>query len=126
MSITQHYSRLIALLKQTPPAAVLKAVEICDGHTIFAPRAFLDAGLPARVVEHLTRTHRSDGSPKGSLYTGGRVVPELKGVYGLDALRFLADGLGVTYGRKMGRGSQAEAIKRALCEHLARSVPPTA
>ena len=86
MSSTRHYTRLIALLKQTPPAAVLKAVEICDGHTIFTPRAFLDAGLPARVARvarcasrralTLKISETGRGRAHGPMGCAGQCVPD--------------------------------------------------
>jgi hypothetical protein len=114
----RHYARLVDLVKRCDPQAVLRAAERCDGHSIFKPEAFLDAGLPADVVAHLTVTHRSDHTPKGTIFVGGQTVKELSGVYGLDLLRFLALALGVEYPRALGRGTQARNLQHALRRHL--------
>jgi hypothetical protein len=110
--------RIIALVGQCDAGAILRAASICDGHTIFKPEAFTEAGLPAEVVTHMTTTYRSDGTPKGTISVHGKPVKELSGVYGLDLLRFLADALGVKYARAMGRGSEAGNIQVALHQHF--------
>lgn len=98
------------------------AVRRCDGHSILKPEALVEAGLPPAVVEHLTTTHRSDGTPKGTIFVAGRAVKELGGVYGLDALRFFASALGVEYRDAIGRGFEAQNIQTALHEHF-RATP---
>lgn len=122
--MTQNdYRKLIADVKALPPETVLAAADLCDGHTVFKPEAFLTAGLPAPVVTHLTRTYRSDGSPKGTLFVNGEPVAELAGVYGLDLLRFLAGALDVEYARALGRGFEARNIQDALRRHFAPTPP---
>lgn len=112
------YAQLIKQLQQCGPESILRAASLCDGHAILKPEALTDAGLPPAVVQHLTRTYHSDGSPKGTIYVDGRAVKMLAGVYGLDALRFLAAGLGVDYRPAIGRGSEAANIQAALRQHL--------
>ena len=99
--------------------AILTAAALCDGHSILKPDALADSGLPQEVVGYLTRTYRSDGTPKGTVFVDGRPVAELRGVYGLDALRFFASSLGVEYRRALGRGFEASNIRDALSRHLA-------
>ena len=118
---------LFELVRRCDPTAVLAAAGRCDGHTIFDPKAFLDAGLPAEVVQRLTATYRSDGTPKGTIFVAGRAVDELAGVYGLDVLRFLAAALGVEYPSAFGRRTEARNIQAALAQRLrpaAKSPPP--
>ena len=103
--------------------AVLRAAAACDGHTILDPRVLVDAGVPAEVVAHLTRTHRSDGTFKGTILSGGGPVAQVRGVAGLDALRLFADALGVRYRRAYGRGSEAHNIRTALARHFAGPPP---
>jgi len=110
-------------IRQLPPATVLRVAGLCDGHGVLDPRAFREAGLPEDVVAHLTHTHRSDGTPKGTLYVRGEPVKALSGVYGLDVLRFLAAALGVDYADAFGRGTEARNIQQALHQHFAS--PPT-
>lgn len=117
MNAKQH-RRLADLIRQCDPAVLLRAAGLCDGHSIMAPNAFLDAGLPAAVVDHLTRSYKSDGSPKGTIFVAGQPVKELCGVYGLDVLRFLAQSLGVEYRSAIGRGFEAQNIQTALHQHF--------
>lgn len=121
-----HVQRLRERVRATKPAVLMRAADLCDGHTIFTPQAFLDAGLPGDVVEHLTRTHASDGSPKGTVFVSGRAVTELRGVYGLDVLRFLAAALEVEYPDCLGRGTEARMIQAAIKSHLGRPAGPNA
>jgi len=58
------FTRLATQLSRCDPQTLLRAASRCDGHTIFKPEGFLDAGLPKEVVEHLTRRHASDRTPK--------------------------------------------------------------
>ena len=97
---------------------VLKAIEIADGHSIFPPKMFLDAGLPGNFVKRYTKSHRSDFSNyKEIIMVNGEAVESLEGVYGLELLKGLADALDVEYEDKLGRGSQADAIKEAIIEY---------
>ena len=109
--------KLIELVRALPKDVVLKAAYRCDGWTIFKPEAFLDAGLPKEVVDYVTHTHGSDGSPKGTIFVEGEPVKALTGVYGLDLLRFLANALDIEYRRAMGRGFEAQNIQAALKQH---------
>ena len=111
----KDYVKLIELVKALPPEVILAAANICDGHTIFKPEAFIKAGLPDGVVDHLTREYRSDTSdPKSTLFVDGQVVKSLTGVYGLQMLRFLASALDVEYRAALGRGFEAQNILAAL------------
>jgi len=94
---------------------------MCDGHGILDPQALVDAGLPAEVADQLTVVHRSDGTPKGTLYRNGQPASAIEGVYGLHLLEFLAGALGVEYRRCLGRGSQACAIQQAIQDLLTTS-----
>lgn len=112
-------NKLVRLLGQTSSEIILKAAALCDGHTIFKPEAFTDLGLPVEIVNHLTANYTSsDGDPKYTIYVKGIAVKQLKGVYGLDVLRFIASALNVEYEGKFGRGSQAHAIQQALYAHF--------
>lgn len=104
--------------QQCGPETILRAALRCDGHSILDPKAFLEAGLPAAVVESLTSVYRSDGTPKGTIFVDRQPVEELKGVYGLHALRFLAEALGVEYRDAIGRGFEAQNIQQALQQHF--------
>ena len=119
----KDFQKLIEQVRALPGETILAAAYRCDGHTIFKPEAFLDAGLPKTVVDYVTHNHASDGSPKGTIFVKGQPVDDLSGVYGLDLLRFLADALGVEYRRAMGRGFEAQNIQSALKLHFAASTP---
>ena len=116
--VVEPLQQLVDLVKQCDPEVILRAASRCDGHSILKPEALTDAGLPAPVVEHLTVTHRSDGTPKGTIFVDGQPMKELQGVYGLHALRFLASALGVEYRDAIGRGFEAQNIQAALHLHL--------
>jgi len=93
---------------------------IGDGHTIFSPDFFAPFFTEADLAP-ITRTYESDGSPKGSIFNSdGEVISEVKGVYNLDFLYWLADRVGVAHdgGLFFGRGSQASAIVEALRKAL--------
>lgn len=77
----------------------------------------------ADVVEHLTSTYKSDGTPKGTIFVNGEPVKELKGVYGLDALRFLASALGVDCPDAIGHGFESRNIQAALNRHFKATTP---
>ena len=112
-------STLLERVRRCGPEAILRAASLCDGHSILDPDALISAGLPPAVVEQLTVTHRSDGTPKGTIFVGDRAVGELRGVSGLDVLVFLADAFGVEYRPAFGRGTRAHNIRAALRRHLA-------
>jgi hypothetical protein len=119
----QKIDQVKDLIRQTSPEVLLRASSLCDGHTILAPKAFLEAGLPAEVVDFATSSYKSDGSPKGTIFVKGQPVKELTGVYGLDLLELIARSLSLQYRSCMGRGFQAQAIQQALHQHLAARKP---
>jgi hypothetical protein len=109
---------LIEHVRQLKPDVILAASGRCDGHTIFKPEAFTEVGVPSEVVDYLSSTFKSDGTPKGTIFVQGQPVKELKGVYGLDMLKFLAMALDVEYADAIGRGFQAQNIQMALHQHF--------
>ena len=119
----REFQKLADAVRQCRPEVSLRAAERCDGHSILKPEALADAGSPLAVVEHLTTTHRSDGTPKGTIFIEGQPVEELKGVHGLDVLRFLARALGVEYRDAIGRGFEAPNIRAALRQPFAAHPP---
>lgn len=114
-----RYQRICELIRACPPEVIHRAASRCDGHSIFLPQAFLDDGLPQEVVSYLTRSHRSDGTPKGTIFVEGQPVKDLEGIYGLDLLRLLAEALNITYRSAIGRGFEAQNIQSALRQHFA-------
>lgn len=91
-----------------------------DGWTIWKTSAFTSMGfdksiLPIREIESDT------SSPKSTIYDrDGKVIPKVKGVYGLSFLRRLANELGEGSAGSMffGRGSEARAITAAILPKL--------
>lgn len=69
-------------------------------------------------VSHLVKTFKSDFSDhKSTLFVNGEPVEELKGIYNLSFLYWLAGEIGLTsddYGSYGGRGFQAQAIERSI------------
>lgn len=102
--------------------ALEAGVIIGDGHTLFRPEFYApyfseDELKKARLIQ----THKSDGTPKGTIFASdGSVVPELKGVYNLSFLYWVAGRVGVTkYVRAEGRGSQASELVGYIREAVA-------
>src|SRR5687767_13802919 len=94
-------------LRRCDPQVILAAAALCDGLSILKPEALLHADLPQAVVDHVTATYRSADTANATIFGEGRAVRELRGVYGLDALRFFAAAMGVEYRRALGRGFEA-------------------
>ena len=109
------------------PKIVLAAADICDGHTIFEPQAFLDVGVPQELVDRCTTTHESDFSNPKYTISGpdGKPVEQLRGIYGLDALASMVRDFDLKYEPKLGRGFQAEVWKDALRKHLQPALTST-
>lgn len=103
-----------------PASVVLAAADICDGHTIFKPEAFLEVGVPQELVDRCTEIHESNfENPKYTISgPDGKPVNHMKGVYGLDALASMIRDLDLTAPDKLGRGSQAQAWKEAIHAHF--------
>lgn len=84
-----------------------------DGHTLYSPERYAPFFSEAELEEAgLIETHKSDGTAKGSIFApDGSLIPELKAVYNLEFLYWLARKVGVTQSvRSMGRGSQAQEL----------------
>lgn len=110
---------LRSALNKVDTAILRSCVNLCDGHTIFAPAAFTDLGFPQDLIDRFTTVHTSDTSnPKATIFTPTGVADSLKGVYGLSFLYGVAGALGVQYEGKLGRGSQAHAIQFALGKYF--------
>ena len=107
-------------LAEMTPKQILACVDLCDGWTIFKPEKFIERGLPEAGVHNFVSTQKSDGSAKGSItdLETGKLVDEMSGIYGLDFLSMVARALDVEYEGKIGRGFQAQTIKRAMHKAL--------
>ena len=113
-----QFTGLAERVRKCDPSAVLRAADRFDGQSVFNAKAFLEDGLPQEVVDYVSRTHGSDGTPKGTIFADGKPVPVLCGVYGLDLLQFLAAALDVDYPSAFGRGFQARHIQVAIHQHF--------
>lgn len=102
------------------PKIVLAAADICDGHTIFTPQAFVEAGVPQALIDRCTSTHRSDFSNPKYTISGpdGNPVEAMAGIYGLDMLASMVHDFKLDYEPKLGRGFQARVYQEALHKHL--------
>lgn len=103
-----------------PASVVLAAADLCDGHTIFEPKAFLDVGVPQELVDRCTNTYESDFSNPKYTISGpdGKAVNQMRGIYGLDALSSMIRDFGIVAPAKFGRGSQAYVWRDELHKHL--------
>lgn len=101
---------------------MLAAADICDGHTIFKPEAFLEVGVPQELVARCTNAYESDFSDPKYTISGpdGKPVNQMHGVYGLDMLSSMIRDFDIQTETKFGRGSQAQVWKEALHKHLER------
>lgn len=92
-----------------PKDIVLAAAELCDGHTIMAPKAFEEIGVPPAMVSRCTSIYESDFSNPKYTISGpdGKPVNQMQGIYGLDALSSMIRDFGIIAPAKFGRGSQA-------------------
>lgn len=103
-----------------PASVVLAAADICDGHTIFKPEAFLEVGVPQELVDRYTQTFESDFSDhKSTIFDPlGKAVNKMRGVYGLNMLSGIIRDFNLDARRMLGRGFQAQVWKEALHKHL--------
>jgi hypothetical protein len=108
------------------PKIVLAAADICDGHTIFKPEAFLEVGVPQALVDRCTDIYESNFDDPKHTISGpdGKPVNQMKGVYGLDALESMVRDFALPHDVKFGRGFQARIYQEVLHKHLAAA--PTA
>lgn len=107
-----NWEKIRATVKATDKAVLREAIKV-DGHTIYDPAKFTDAGLDKSVVTAFTKKLQSGANYKEQIHVDGKVVESLTGVHGLDVLEFIASVFDVS-SWKMGRGSRAEH----LCEQL--------
>lgn len=90
-----------------------------DGHGIWSPQVYLDAGFPAEVVDPLTREHRSGEDWKSTIFVGGKAVKSLKGVHHLSMLARLGRLIGAENRATFhGRGRNALAWCETIGERL--------
>lgn len=108
---------------EIPASVVLAAAELCDGHTIFAPEAFVEINVPQELIARCTDVYESNLSDPKYTISGpdGKPVNQLKGIYGLDALAGMIRDFKLPARGQLGRGSQAEVWKQALREHFAQT-----
>ena len=105
---------------EIPASVVLAAADLCDGHTIFDPQAFVEIGVPQELIERCTNVYESDFSNPKHTISGpdGKPVNQMRGIYGLDALDSMIRDFGITTDTKFGRGFQARLWQEALHKHL--------
>lgn len=104
-----------------PPAVVLAAADLCDGHGIFDPIALIEVGVPQELADRYTDIFESDFSnPKSVIFDNktGEPVKSMAGVYGLNVLAGMVRDFNLEYEPKFGRGFQAQVWKEVLHKHL--------
>ena len=93
-----------------------------DGWTIFNADSELFNNLTDRIRERATKTYKSDGSPKGTIWgDDGNMIKEMSGIYALDLMYLLAREVGADTkkadlmgGRGFASRALADAIKKKL------------
>jgi hypothetical protein len=103
-----------------PAKVILAVADICDGHTIMKPAAFLELGLHKNMVKAHTHVIKSDFSDHKSTIFGpdGKPVASMEGVYGLDVLSDIVHQLKLNYHDFFGRGTQAREWQRVIVERF--------
>ena len=104
-----------------PAKVILAVADICDGHTIMKPAAFLKLGLHKDMVKaHTNVTHSDFSDYKATIFDNktGKPVKSMEGVYGLDVLSDIAHQLKLNYHDFLGRGSQAREWQRVIEERF--------
>ena len=95
-----------------------------DGHTLWTAEGVAsEADVPVEVAKQWERSHQSDGSYKGSIWTAGSMVEPVRAVYSLDAVETIAHALGIT-SQLRGRAFRC----RALCQQIleaTEAMPPS-
>ena len=108
------WERIREIVKNTDKAVLTKVINSVDGHGIYAPSLFTEAGLDVAVVNAFTKKLHSGNTPKETIFDNdNNAVESMTGVYGLDLLEFIADQFGVS-SWKMGRGSRAAHLTEQL------------
>lgn len=102
--------------KQTIRAAMADGKIVGDGHGLYPPSFYAPHFDVAALG--LVRTHRSDGTPKGSIFVNGTLVSEMDGVYNLEFLEWLRRELGLRASSMLGRGSAAQDYVNMVKEWL--------
>lgn len=105
---------------EIPASVVLAAADVCDGHSIFMPEAFLEVGVPQELVDRCTQVYESNPSDyKQSIFgPDGKLVNQMRGVYGLNMLNSMIKDFALKTRDTMGRGFQARVWQEALRKHL--------
>jgi hypothetical protein len=104
-----------------PAKVILAVADICDGHTIMKPKAFLELGLHKDMVKaHTNVTHSDFSDYKATIFDNktGKPVKSMEGVYGLDVLSDIVHQLKLNYHDFLGRGSQAREWQRVIVERF--------
>lgn len=111
------YPEALELLAALPKETLRAIADVSggDGHTLFDPVAYVEAGLTMELTNYFTQPHRSDGqTAKGSIFRDGKVVPEVTAIYGLTVLEHIANALELQMPVFHGRGFKARALHTAI------------
>lgn len=106
--------------KDLPAETLLKVINLCDGHSIFHAETFVKLGVPDALIAKYVRDHRSNTKDfKSTIFdSSGKVLPKLRGVYGLTVLEAINYDLGLAGSSKMGRGFRADECRRQIYQFL--------
>lgn len=106
--------------KHLPAKVILEVAELCDGHTIFKVEAFTGLGVPQELIEQYVQDFESNTSDyKETMFDNqGKIIPKLKGVYGLDVIESINREFELPYPDKIGRGSRADVCRNQICDYL--------
>jgi len=108
--------------KHLPSKVISDVIELCDGHTIFKVEAFTALGVPSELIEQYTQEFESNtDSYKETIFDDhGKIIPKLKGVYGLDVIESINREFGLPAPNQFGRGFRASLCRDQIRDHLGR------
>lgn len=100
------------ITKEQVRAAIDAEVIDADGHGLYPPE-FYAPHFDVRAMG-LVDVHRSDGTPKGTIFVNGLPVDKLEAVWNLAFLEYLVADAGLPYPDAMGRGFRAQQAVNSL------------
>jgi hypothetical protein len=106
--------------KHLPAKTIIEVADLCDGHTIFKVEAFTDLGVPKELVDQYAQEFESNTeSYKETIFDDhGKIIPKLKGVYGLDVIESINRELDLPAPMKFGRGSRADVCRNQIKDYF--------
>lgn len=100
---------------------IYRLLDVCNGWGILRPESLIEFGLPEAIANELTEVFESNlFDHKATIYVEEKRVNQLRGIYGLRLLEYIAKRINADCSGVIatGRGTQAEQLKEAIRERL--------